>query len=107
MRTLPSSHTWPAAAAGPPVGVSGGSQVGVPGAEDELLLAGPPGAGVGVLLADVALDGAELEGGQGAATDHAEHPVPCRVELHQVLGPPALVVIPPVVPTRDAAATRP
>jgi len=81
--------------------------VGVPGAEDELLLAGSPGAGVGVLLSDVTLDGAELEGGEGAAADQAEQPVPRRVELHQVLGSPALVVIATVIPAGDAAPARP
>lgn len=81
-------------------------QVGVPGAQDELLLAGSPGSGVGVLLTDVAFDGAELQGGEGAPADHAEHPMPGRVELHQVLGSPAFVVIAAVVPTRDTTPTR-
>lgn len=105
----PAPNTCPTAATGTggSVGVGVETQVGIPGAEDELLLAGSPSAGIGVFLPDMALDGAELEGGEGAAANHAEHPVSRRVELHQVFGSPAFVVIPTVIPTRDTAPTRP
>lgn len=101
-----SACTWPTAAALDHVGVSVGPQVSVPGAEDELLLSRPPGSRVRVLLTDVAFDGAELQGGEGAPADHAEHPVPRRIELHQVFGSPTLMVVTAVVPTRDSAPAR-
>ena len=78
--------------------------MGIPAVADDFLLPGTPVQGVRVLLADVSLDGAELEGGQGAAAHHAHHAVPGRVEVHQVLQPPVLMVVATMVTARNAQA---
>jgi len=77
--------------------------VALPARADHLLIPGTPQQGVGVLLADVPLDGAEFERGQRAAAHHADHALPQLVKVHQVLAAPVLVVVAPVVPSRDAA----
>lgn len=52
---------------------------------------------VGVHLLDVPLDGADLQGGQGRSAHHADESVPAAVVVHQVLQPPADLVVPPLV----------
>ncbi|TNN57114.1 hypothetical protein EYF80_032699 [Liparis tanakae] len=83
------------------------AQVALPAGADDLLVGGAPQQRVGVLLPDVPLDGAELQRGQRAAAHHADHAVPPGVEVHQVLAAPVLVVVAPVVPSRDPAQARP
>lgn len=83
------------------------AQVALPARADDLLVGGAPQQRVGVLLADVALDGAQLESGQRAAAHHADHAVPQGVKVHQVLAAPVLVVVAPVVPARDATQAGP
>lgn len=61
---------------------------------------------VGVNLLDVPLDGADLQRGQGGATHHADEPVPAAVVVHQVLHPPAHLVVPPLVLPGVMAVTR-
>lgn len=53
--------------------------------------------GVRVHLKDVPLDGADLQRGQSGGADHADEPVPAAVVIHQVLHPPADLVVPPLV----------
>lgn len=53
--------------------------------------------GVGVHLKDVPLDGAHLQRGQRGRAHHADEAMPPAVVIHQVLHPPAHLVVPPLV----------
>jgi hypothetical protein len=57
-----------------------------------------------VLLAEVPLDGAEFEGGPQAAAHHA---MPGGVDVLQVLQPPVVLEVAPVITARDATLSRP
>lgn len=61
---------------------------------------------VRVDLLDVPLDGADLQRGQSGSTHHADEPVPAAVVIHQVLHPPAHLVVPPLVLPGVMAVTR-
>ena len=52
---------------------------------------------VGVHLLDVPLDGADLQRGQSGSAHDADQPVSPAVVVHQVLHPPAHLVVPPLV----------
>lgn len=52
---------------------------------------------VGVHLLDVPLDGADLQRRQSGAAHHADKSVSTTVVIHQVLHPPAHLVVPPLV----------
>lgn len=78
----------------------------LPPRADHLLVGSTPEQGVWVLLSDVSLDGAELQGGQRAAAHHADHPVPLGVKVHQVLAAPVLMVVATVVPAWNPTEAR-
>lgn len=61
---------------------------------------------VGVHLMDVPLDGADLQRGQSGRAHHADEPVPAAVVIHQVLHPPAHLVVPPLVLPGVMAVTQ-
>lgn len=61
---------------------------------------------MGVHLLDVPLDGADLQRGQSGATHHADEAVPAAVVVHQVLHPPAHLVVPSLVLPRVMAMTE-
>lgn len=61
---------------------------------------------VGMNLLDVPLDGADLQRGQCGTTNHANKSVPAAVVVHQVLHPPAHLVVPPLVLSGIMAVTR-
>lgn len=65
--------------------------------QDLLLFLSAVLQGVGVHLKDVPLDGADLQRGQRGRAHHADEPVPAAVVIHQVLHPPADLVVPPLV----------
>ena len=94
-----------------PVVPGGEAAVGVDEAEGGLVVAergllplgGAVAQRVGVHLQDVPFDGAHFEGGQRCAAHHADEPVPPAVVVHQVLQPPAHLVVPPLVLARVVA----
>lgn len=57
-------------------------------------------------LLDVPLDGTDLQRGQSGSTHHANEAVSAAVVIHQVLHPPAHLVVPPLVLPRVMAMTR-
>lgn len=61
---------------------------------------------MGVYLLDVPLDGTDLQRGQSGSTHHANEAVSAAVVIHQVLHPPAHLVVPPLVLPRVMAMTR-
>lgn len=60
-----------------------------------------------MLLTDVSLDGAELEGVARELPHHAHHAVPGRVEVHQVLQPPVVMVVAAIVHGQECGFSRP
>lgn len=57
-------------------------------------------------LLDVPLDGTDLQCGQSGTTHHANEAMSAAVVIHQVLHPPAHLVVPPLVFPRVMAVTR-
>lgn len=74
--------------------------------QDLLLLLSAVLQRVGVHLMDVPLDGADLQCGQSGRAHHADEPVPAAVVIHQVLHPPADLVVPPLVLPGVMAVTQ-
>lgn len=52
---------------------------------------------VRVDLLNVPFNSADLQCGQSGSTHHADQPVPPTVVIHQVIRPPAHLVVPPLV----------
>lgn len=61
---------------------------------------------VGVYLLDVPLDGADFQCGQSGSTHYADQSVSPAVIVHQILHPPAHLVVPPLILPRVMAVTR-